>query len=353
MREVALVFFKLGWVAFGGPAAHIAMMEDEFVQRRRWLDREHFLDLVGLTQLIPGPNSTEMVIHLGYLRAGWRGLWVAGVAFLVPAILLTLGLAWLYEAYGSVPAVGSLLKGVQPVVVAVLLLVGWRLGKRAAQGPVLALLAIAVCAAVLLGAAPLWALLGGTLLGTLVLSRPRPGELKAVDLLLLGLIFLKVGSILYGSGYVLIAFLEDDLVLRQQWLTQATLVDSVAAGQLTPGPVLATSTFIGYHLAGLPGAAVATAGIFLPSFVFVALLGPVVKRLRNAPAARAFLSAVRASAVGLLAAVVVLLAKTTLDAPAPIAIAVVAFALGFRFKVAVPWLLGGGALAGLAMGALS
>ncbi len=351
VAEVARVFFRLGCVAFGGPAAHIAMMEDEFVTRRKWLDREHFLDLIGLTQIIPGPNSTEMAIHLGYLRAGWRGLWVAGLAFLTPAVTLTLGLAWMYREYGDLPAAGHLLAGVQPVVIAVLLTVGWRLAKKAANGPVTALLALAVAVAATLGVSPVWALLGGAFLGTLVLSRPRPGELRAVDLLLLFFVFLKVGSILYGSGYVLITFLEDDLVTRLSWMTRPELVDAVAAGQLTPGPVLATSAFAGFQVGGWSGAGLATLGIFLPSFVFVSLLGPIAHRLRASPKAQAFLKAVRAAAVGLLAAVAFALIRSELDSARAIAIAVVAFVASFKLPVHA--LLGGGALVGIAMGLLA
>jgi chromate transporter len=340
VREVAAVFFKLGVIGFGGPAAHVAMMEQEVVERREWLDREHFLDIVGLTNLIPGPNSTEMAIHLGYLRAGWRGLFVGGLCFLAPAIALTTLIAASYTHLD----LARFTAGIKPAVLAVILGAGWKLGRAAVKRPPHIVLAAAVAGAVLLGVPELWALLGGALAGTLAFARPR--RANAVDLLTLFLVFLKVGSILYGSGYVLVAFLQTDLVEHHGWLTDAGLLDAIAIGQFTPGPVLSTATFIGYQVAGGAGAVLATLGIFAPSFVFVALLGPLVARLRASPWAAAFLEAVRVSAVALLAAVVLVLGRAVLVDGASIAIAVVACVAVLRFRIGAAWIVAGGVVLG-------
>jgi chromate transporter len=341
VREVAAVFFKLGVIGFGGPVAHLALMEEELVGRRKWLTREHFLDLIGLTNLIPGPNSTEMAIHLGYLRAGWRGLILAGVCFLLPAVVLTTGVAWLYQRYGTLATARAALAGIEPAVLAIIGGAAWRLGRTAVRGVAHALLGAVLAAAVLLRVDPVLVLFGGVALGTLVLARPARGKVL-VALPELFLVFLKVGAVLYGSGYVLVAFLERELVGRG-WLTHQQLLDAVAVGQVTPGPVLSTATFLGYGLGGGAGAVVATVGIFLPSFVFVAVLGPLADRLRKTAWAAPFLAAVRVSALALLAAAVVPFARG-LDLRG-VAIAVVALALSIRFQVAAHWLiLGAGAL---------
>ena len=344
--EVVRLCGKLGVIAFGGPAAHIAMLEDEAVTRRKWLSRDHFLDLVGATNLIPGPNSTEMMIHVGYQRAGWPGLLAAGISFVLPAVVLSTLLAWVYVQYGMLPAVQPLLMGIKPAVLAVILGALWRLGRTASKPQaamqtriVLGIIGIAVAIAVYLGAPVVWSLVAGGVLGMAALR--GTGELRAAAALLalpdgrfnlpwadaspssllkwaalvaastvsgltlgaLGLFFLKVGSVLYGSGYVLVAFLEDELVHTNGWLTQQQLLDAIAIGQFTPGPVLSTAAFIGYVLAGVPGAAVSAAAIFAPSFVFVAILNPIVPRLRRSAWMAAFLDAVNVSAVGLMAAV--------------------------------------------------
>ncbi|MCB1022455.1 MAG: chromate efflux transporter [Bryobacterales bacterium] len=370
LAEVAWLFFRLGLTAFGGPAAHIAMMEDEFVTRRQWISRQHFLDLIGATNLIPGPNSTEMTMHLGYERAGFAGMLVAGACFIVPAAGLTGLLAWAYVEYGALPEVGPWLAGIKPAVLAIIAGALWKLGNKAMKGWRLAPVAVGVFAAVAAGAGEIVALLAGGVLGMLWLRVAAPGPAAAVvalfvwpreawaaaagsassaapvSLVKLGLFFLKVGAILYGSGYVLIAFLEGGLVRDYGWLTQQQLLDAVAAGQFTPGPVLTTATFVGFVLGGVKGAAVATLGIFLPSFAFVAILNPVVPKLRKSQWTAAFLDAVNAAAVALMAAVTFELARTTLTSWQAASIALAAGVAALRFGASAVWLVLGGALAG-------
>ena len=370
------LFLKLGVTAFGGPAAHIAMMEDEVVTRRGWLTRERFLDLIGATNLIPGPNSTEMAIHIGFVRAGIVGLVVAGVSFILPAALITLGCAWAYDQFQTVPQAEALLYGIKPAVIAVILSAVWRLGKTAAKGPFLIVIGSLVMLSVLFGINEIIALLSGGIVGILWQLGSRLGKGKkllgftwlpsgnlvlsvtaaspsSVTLTSLGLFFLKIGCVLFGSGYVLIAFLQGGLVEQHQWLTQQQLLDAVAIGQFTPGPVLTTATFIGYILAGPLGALVATLGIFGPSFLFVLATNPLIPRLRQSAVAGAFLDAVNASAIGLMAAVTVELARHTLldweakqiDWGAGL-IAIVSAAVLFRYKVNAAWLVLGGAAIG-------
>ena len=370
------LFVKLGVTAFGGPAAHIAMMEDEVVTRRGWLTRERFLDLIGATNLIPGPNSTEMAIHIGFVRAGIVGLVVAGVSFILPAALLTLGCAWVYDRFQTVPQAEALLYGIKPAVIAVILSAVWRLGKTAAKGPFLIGIGFLVTVLVLFGINEIIALLGGGIVGILWQLGSRLGKGKmllgfvwlpssnlalsitaapssSITLSSLGLFFLKIGCVLFGSGYVLIAFLQGGLVEQHQWLTQQQLLDAIAIGQFTPGPVLTTATFIGYVLAGPLGALVATLGIFGPSFLFVLATNPLIPRLRQSAVAGAFLDAVNASAIGLMAAVTVELARHTLidweakqiDWGAGL-IALVSAVVLFRYKVNSAWLVLGGAAIG-------
>lgn len=374
--QLSALFLKLGVTAFGGPAAHIAMMEDEVVTRRRWLTRERFLDLIGATNLIPGPNSTEMAIHIGFVRGGIIGLLVAGICFILPAALITLGCAWAYDRFQTVPQAEALLYGIKPAVIAVILSAVWRLGKTAAKGPFLIGIGSLVMLLVLFGINEIIALLGGGIVGILwqLGSRWRKGKMllgfvwlpssnlalaatvassSSVTLPSLGLFFLKIGCVLFGSGYVLIAFLQGGLVEQYQWLTQQQLLDAVAIGQFTPGPVLTTATFIGYVLAGPLGALVATLGIFGPSFLFVLATNPLIPRLRQSAAAGAFLDAVNASAIGLMAAVTVELAHHTLidweakqlDWGAGL-IALASAAVLFRYKVNSAWLVLGGAAIG-------
>ena len=379
MRELARLFLKLGFVAFGGPAAHIAMMEEEVVERRGWLTRQRFLDLVGATSLIPGPNSTEMGLHVGYERAGWRGLVVAGACFIGPAALVTLVFAWGYVRWGTLPALEPFLFGIKPAVIAVILTAVWRLGRKAVKGPALAAIGAAVATAVLAGANELLALAAGGVLGMFWLrsGRGRPGAaasflpvvppwgrvpetligagavataVAGLSLWKLGLFFLKVGAVLYGSGYVLVAFLRGDLVDRFGWLTEPQLLDAIAIGQFTPGPVLSTATFVGYVVGGWSGAVVSTIAIFLPSFVFVLLLNPMVTRMRESPWSSAFLDSVNAASVGLMAAVLVQLGASSLTSWPAVVIAVVAAGAAWRFRVNPAWLVAGGAAAGWVLG---
>lgn len=369
LGELFRLFAKLGFVAFGGPAAHIAMLEDEVVTRRGWMERQHFLDLVGATNLIPGPNSTEMVLHIGYERAGWRGLCVAGVSFIFPAVLLTGLTAWAYVTWGSLPAVEPFLVGIKPAVLVLIVAALWKLGQKAITGWELGLLAIGVAAAALMGVSEILALLGGGFLGMLVLRRRASSSSTAerwlpillqstgpaaaagaaaatVSLWKLGWFFLKVGSVLYGSGYVLIAFLEGGLVQEYGWLTQGQLLDAVAIGQFTPGPILSTATFIGYVIEGVPGALVATVGIFLPAFLFVGILNPLIPRLRSSAWMSAFLDAVNAAAVALILAVSVDIGRQALLSLDSILVCTAAALAVFVFRVGSVWIILGGALLG-------
>lgn len=364
LKEVIALFLKLGLTAFGGPAAHIAMMHDEAVTRRKWLSDQEFLDLLGATNLIPGPNSTEMAIHLGYLRAGWPGLVAAGVSFIAPAMLIVLGLAWAYVRYGAAPQAEWLLYGVKPVVIAVILQALWTLGRQALRSKLTAGVALAAGGAYFLGYNEIALLFAGGLLVMLAknLQRLRSPDLKAALLPLGGLAlaqgavpfslpglfltFLKIGSVLYGSGYVLLAFLRADFVVRFGWLTDRQLLDAITIGQVTPGPVFTTATFIGYVLGDLPGALLATLGIFLPSFVFVALSNPLIPRLRRSPWVSGLLDGVNAASLGLMAAVTWQLGRASLVNPLTMIIAVISFVLLVRFKVNSTWLIAGGALLG-------
>ncbi len=371
--EIARLFFKLGFVAFGGPAAHIAMMEDEFVTRRKWISRQHFLDLIGATNLIPGPNSTEMTMHLGYERGGWPGLVIAGSCFIFPAAVITGILAWFYVTYGALPEVEPFLYGIKPAIIAVILGAVWKLGKKAVKGWDFAILGVLVAVAVLLGAGEVVTLFAGGLMGmlwfrarnkedsgtaarwlpllfqdsTAVAAAGGAASVAAgISLWKIGFFFLKIGAILYGSGYVLVAFLEGGLVDDYGWLTQAQLLDAIAIGQFTPGPVLTTSTFIGYILSGTPGAIVATLGIFLPSFIFVLILNPLIPKLRQSAWASAFLDAVNVAAVALMVAVTIELGMETLTDGKAWLIALVSAVLVLRFKVNAAWIVLGSAIAG-------
>jgi chromate transporter len=368
LRELALLFLRLGTTAFGGPAAHIAMMEDEVVRRRGWLTREEFLDLLGATNLVPGPNSTELAIHVGRLRAGFPGLLVAGAAFIAPAAALVGAIAWAYVRFGQLPAAEGLLRGVKPVVLAVVLQALVGLGRTAVRTVPLAAVAVAALAAAAAGVDELAVLAaagaaialprvlrGGAAAGVLAAPGPAAWPLAAaaaapVTVPGLFLVFLKIGSVLYGSGYVLLAFLRADLVERLGWLTEAQLLDAVAVGQVTPGPVFTTATFVGYLLGGPSGAAAATVGIFLPAFFFVAVSGPLVPRIRASPAAGAFLDGVNVASLALMALVTAQLAGAAVtDAPTA-AIALVSAVLLLRRRVSSSWLVAAGAAVGLAMG---
>jgi chromate transporter len=346
LREIALLFLKLGTIGFGGPAAHIALMEAEVVRRRRWLSHEEFLDLVGATNFIPGPNSTEMAIHVGYRRGGFPGLILAGVCFILPAALIVTLIAWAYVHYGSVPELGVVLRSVKPVIIIVVLQAIWSLGKAAIKTPLLA--AIAVCSVILSAAGfhELLVLLIAGVGGALASRVHQAASSLAVDLLSLFVFFLKVGSVLFGSGYVLLAFLRADLVERWHWLAPGQLLDAVTVGQVTPGPVFTTATFVGYVLAGFPGAAIATFGIFLPAFVFVALSGRLVPRLRKAPISAAVLDGVNAGSLALMTVVTAQLTRTAIVDVATALLAIAAIVGIFVFRLNSVWIVAGAAFAG-------
>jgi chromate transporter len=369
LRTLGAVFLRLGATSFGGPAAHISLMEDEFVRRRRWLTHAEFLDLVGAVNLIPGPNSTEMAIHIGHRMAGWPGLVVAGVCFILPAALLVAALAWAYVAFGQLPPVAGILYGVKPVVIAVVVQAVWRLGRSALRSPLPVVVAAAAVMLAALGIHELAVLFGAGLVVPVLRGLfPRPsgavtpslallavpavpagvaGAATTVGLWPLFLLFVKVGSVLFGSGYVLLAFLRADLVERYGWLTEQQLLDAVAVGQVTPGPVFTTATFIGYLLGGSAGAAVATVGIFLPAFVFVALSVPLLPRLRRSRIAGAFLDGVNAASLALMAVVTAQLGGAALVDGLTVGLAVASAVLLLGFRVNATWLVLGGAAAGL------
>lgn len=368
LTELAAVFLKLGTIAFGGPAAHIAMMEDEFVRRRRWLTHEQFLDMLGATNLIPGPNSTEMAIHIGYRRARWPGLLVAGSCFILPAAIIVGIIAWAYVRYGQLPAAIAILHGVKPVVIAIILQALWRLGHAAVKTPTLALLGTLAAAANIVGANELLVLFSAAALAagfqTARTRRPSTAtpaillipaatttavSITPVALLPLFLIFLKIGSVLFGSGYVLLAFLRADLVQRLHWLTESQLLDATAVGQVTPGPVFTTATFIGYLLAGPKGALVATIAIFLPAFVFVALSAPLIPRLRRWPLTAATLDGLNVASLALMAVVTWQLARAAIHDIASAVIAIASAVLLCAFRLNTTWLVIGGAVIGIAL----
>ena len=366
LGELVRLFLRLGVLAFGGPAAHIAMMEDEVVTRRKWLTREQFLDLIGVTNLIPGPNSTELAIHIGLTRGGWRGLIAAGACFIAPAMCIVWLLAIVYMRYHTLPQVDWLFYGVKPVIVAIVVQALWRLGQSAVKGwltgvvggLVIALSLFNISALALLLAAGLAVMLAGNWRGVnfnalwaaaaLPTALPTTGSTTPPALAVFGF-FLKVASVLYGSGYVLLAFLQRDLVERWQWLTSDQLLDAVAIGQLTPGPVFTTATFIGYMLAGHTGALVATLGIFLPSFIFVAAVHPWAPRLRRSPWTSRFLDGVVVASMGLMAVVAGKLALAALVDATTIVLAVLSGVALFRFGVNSAWLIIGGAAVGFGL----
>ncbi len=359
LRELALLFGKLGFTAFGGPAAHIAMMEDEVVRRRQWLTAEQFLDLVGATNLIPGPSSTELAIHIGRERAGWRGLLVAGACFIVPAVAIVSAIAWAYVRYGALPEFEGVMRGIKPVIIAVIVQALWGLGKTAVKTPLLGVVGAAALAAslagvnelVVLGAAGVIAATGRLAFAASFVPLPLlvTGGATTFGLLPLFLFFLKVGSVLFGSGYVLVAFLHGDLVEDLHWLTEGQLFDAITVGQVTPGPVFTTATFIGYVLGGAPGAAVATVGIFLPAFAFVAISGPLLPRIRRSKTAGAVLDGVNVASLALMAVVAIQLGRVALvDAPT-IAIAAVSAIVLVRWRINTMWLVLAGAATGVLM----
>jgi chromate transporter len=376
LGELALLCLKLGFLGFGGPAAHIAMLEDEVVKRRAWISPERFLDMLGATNLIPGPNSTEMVLHVGFIRAGFTGLLVAGACFVFPAVAIVTALAALYASYGELPDVVPFFKGIQATIPALIGLAVWRLGRTAFKSSLLAVIGLCVTAAVLLETDPVIALAAGGFFGLLaggISSGSPPDKAAAValgcgggwlgcsggtlaaagaagvvkaTLAELGFVFLKIGSVLFGTGYVLVAYLERELVNERFGITIEQLLDAVAAGNVTPGPILSTAAFLGYLLHGVPGAAIASAGIFLPSFIFVVLLAKILWRLRASQRMGNFLDAVNASSVGLMAAVTVTLAQNTLFQWQSAVLAVLAMVLLVVFKWSPLWLIPSSSVAG-------
>lgn len=366
LKELALLFLKLGTIAFGGPAAHIAMMEDEVVRRRRWLERDNFLDLLGITNLIPGPNSTEMAIHIGYLQAGFVGLLVAGSCFILPAALIVGAIAWAYVSFATLPIATGLLYGVKPVVVAVVIQALMRLAKTAVKTKFLAAIGLVAVVLNFLGVNELIVLFGAgaivgirqwvshqqpptTLLVPPILTIALAAKTAPVNFSLwsLFLFFLKVGSVLFGSGYVLLAFLRADLVERWHWLSDAQLLDAIAVGQVTPGPVFTTATFIGYVLAGPVGAVISTLGIFLPAFLFVAISGPIVPFVRRSPIAGAFLDGLNVASLALMAVVTWRLGTAALVDWITVALVIVSAVMLIRFRLNSVWLVLAGAIIGL------
>ncbi len=365
LGEVIAVFGKLGIIGFGGPAAHIALMDDEVVHRRGWVSRDHFLDLLAATNLVPGPNSTEMAIHLGYLRAGLPGLLAGGVAFILPAMLIVLALAWAYTQYGALPQIDALLYGIKPAIIAIIAQATYRLGRSALTDRKLVVLGVAAFIAAAAGADTVLVMLAAGVIGVLLYAPPTWLRLGMPALvgwgLLLGpvapasdnrlvglaLFFLKVGALLFGSGYVLIAFIEKEIVGQLGWLTRQQLVDAIAVGQMTPGPVLTTATFIGYLIAGVPGAVISTVAIFLPSFLIVLALSRGMPRLRASQTAAAFLRGVNAAVVAAMLLALIALARAALVDVWTGLIALVGLGLLLRTRVDSTWLLGGAAILGL------
>jgi len=347
LREIALLFLKLGTIGFGGPAAHIALMEAEVVRQRRWLTLDEFLDLISATNLIPGPNSTEMAIHIGYRKAGFPGLILAGICFILPAATIVTAIAWAYVHYGSRPQLGIVLRTVKPIIIVVVLQAMWSLGKTAVKNPLMAAIAIGSVMLNVAGVHELVVLLLAGACGALAGRAHRISSALSVELLPIFLFFLKVGSILFGSGYVLLAFLRADLVDRWHWLSSEQLLDAIAVGQVTPGPVFTTATFVGYVLAGLPGAGIATIGIFLPAFLFVALSGSLVPRIRKSPIAAAVLDGVNAGSLALMAVVTWQLLRTAIVDVPTVLIALVGILGIFVFRLNSAWLVAGAAIAGI------
>lgn len=347
LKDIAKLFLKLGVIGFGGPAAHIAMMQDEVVTKRKWLTEQHFLDLIGATNLIPGPNSTEMAIHIGHEKAGWKGLIVAGLCFILPAVLITGIFAWLYKLYGQLPEVQPFVYGIKPAIIAIILGAVYPLAKKSLKSLELAVIGFIVLVCSLFNFNEIYLMFGAGIIALLLTSFKNNKNLNgflpfpflqitgttvvSATNLNLFWIFLKVGAILYGSGYVLFAFLDTELV-STGLLSRQQLIDAIAVGQFTPGPVFSSVTFIGYQINGLTGAIVSTIGIFLPSFVFVALLNPLVKKMRNSKLFSAFLDAVNVASVAIIISVCFSMGKDTITDWRTISIAVLSIILTFGYK---------------------
>jgi chromate transporter len=363
--QIAKVFFKLGAIAFGGPAAHIAMMDEEIVNKRQWISREKLLDLLGVTNLIPGPNSTELAIHIGYEKAGWKGLIIAGSCFILPAMTIVWILAIIYVRYQNVPSAEWLLYGIKPVVIAIIIQALWKLGKKAVKNTSTTIGGILATVGFFFGGDEVMILLVVGL-GVMIYENFSKNNIQGAFLLSFSgilaqtgvnlpfipsvlnifLAFLKIGSVLYGGGYVLLAFLQRDFVENYQWLTSQQLLDAIAIGQLTPGPILTTATFVGYLVSGNLGAISATVGIFLPSFVFVLLVNPWVNKIRNSKSASSFLDGVNVASLGLMAGVTFILIRTSIIDSFTLILAIITTIIIFRYKVNSAWLVLGGGLLG-------
>jgi chromate transporter len=381
LGEIALVFLKLGTIAFGGPAAHLAMMEEEFVRRRRWITEAEFLDRLATANLIPGPSSTEVAIFVGQLKRGWRGLIVAGCCFIIPAAVIVSVIAWAYVRFGSLPKAEGVLYAIKPAVVAIVIQALGKLGRTGVRTALLALIAVLAVVLSLLGLSPVMVLLSAGLVSAAALTMknrllsavglPKIVGLQKVgwlpkafaaamavaatgaafpaELLRLFLSFLKIGSVVFGSGYVLLAFLQSEFVEHLHWLTDKQLIDAVAVGQFTPGPLFTTATFIGYVVAGWAGAVVATVGIFLPGFVLVAVSGPLIPRLRNSPVVAAALDGVVAGSLALMAVVSWQLGKASIVDRTTLAVFAVSLIALLRFRVNAAWLVAAAAVVGWVM----
>jgi chromate transporter len=359
LKEVVLLFLKMGFTTFGGPAAFLGIAHDEVVKRRKWLDDNQFLDLVGATNLIPGPNAVEMAIHIGFLRAGWAGFWLGGISYTLPAVLIVMGLAWSYQRFGSMPQLIWVLYAVEPVVIAIITKALWSLGKQIFKEPLMVIIAISVLGLSLAGIDSILLLFAFGILIMVIKNFDRLKSilsgLKAIFPIYLTpliqntahpfslgsmfLTFLKIGSMLYGSGYVLLAFLRSDFVTRLGWLTEKQLIDAVAIGQVTPGPFFTTSTFIGYILAGIPGGILATIGIFFPSFLFVAVSNPYIPKMRQSPWFSAFLNGINAASLGLMAAVTIQMARAILIDPLKIIICGISLIVFVFSSVNTTWVI--------------
>jgi chromate transporter len=374
LKELALLFLKLGTIGFGGPAAHIALMRDEVVTKRKWLTEEEFLDYLGAANLIPGPNSTELAIHIGHRRRGFAGLLVAGSCFILPAMMIVWVIAWVYQKYGTLPEVSGILYGIKPVIIAVVLQAIWGLAKSSVKNIPLAAIATFALLLSIAGINEIFVLIIAGILGILSLHIRNKAPLVLLPVMILSYTlralaategegsalaslhrlfwgFVKIGSVLYGSGYVLLAFIRAEFVERLHWLTEAQLLDAISVGQFTPGPVFTTATFIGYVMAGPAGALLATVGIFLPAFLFVALSAPLIPRLRQSKAAGGFLDGVNVASLALMVLVTWQLGHATLVDWKTFLISAVACVLLIRYKVNSAWLiLAGGALGALGLG---
>lgn len=360
LKELARLFTKLGLTAFGGPAAHIAMMQKEVVDRREWMDHQHFLDLIGATNLIPGPNSTEMAIHIGQERGGWKGLLVAGCCFILPAVLITGCMAWLYQRYGQLPQTAAFIYGIKPAVIAVILSAVFPLAKKAFRTLVMWVLGVGALVTGLAGVNEILVMFGAGVLALFWVLIRRPSEMLqgffpfvflqapviTASNLRIFFSFLKIGAILYGSGYVLFAFLDSELVAKGI-LSRQQLMDAIAVGQFTPGPVFSSVTFIGWQMNGLQGAALATLAVFLPSFLFVALLNPLVPAMRRSKAFSAFLDGVNVASVAIIAVVCVSFARSSVTDWRTVIIALISLAVTFGYrKINSAFVILGGALLG-------